>query len=70
MDTHDRETFKKLTEQKYFMKICLLRELFHCYLEFAPPAEQEEIVDAGFCSPQIMIYRWMMKLAVLLTLQR
>ncbi|KAE9356567.1 hypothetical protein PR003_g2254 [Phytophthora rubi] len=51
MDTHERETNKRLTEQEYLMKICLLRELFYCYLEFAPPAEQEEIVDAAFVLP-------------------
>ncbi|KAG3109677.1 hypothetical protein PI124_g10934 [Phytophthora idaei] len=51
MDTHEREKTRKLTEQEYLMKICLLRELFHCYLEFAPPAEQTEIVDAAFVFP-------------------
>ncbi|ETL83323.1 hypothetical protein L917_16719 [Phytophthora nicotianae] len=51
MNTHERDTTRRLTEQDYLMKICLLRELFHCYLEFAPPAEQTEIVDAAFVFP-------------------
>ncbi|EEY59543.1 uncharacterized protein PITG_12112 [Phytophthora infestans T30-4] len=51
MDTHERETTRRLTEQDYLMKICLLRELFNCYLEFAPPAEQTEVADAAFVLP-------------------
>ncbi|KAG7388302.1 hypothetical protein PHYPSEUDO_012828 [Phytophthora pseudosyringae] len=51
MGVHEREATRRLAEQEYLMKICLLRELFHCYLEFAPPAEQSEIVDAAFLFP-------------------
>ncbi|KAL4110911.1 hypothetical protein PRIC1_002595 [Phytophthora ramorum] len=51
MKPTEHEASIKLTEQEYLMKICLLRELFYCYLEFAPPAEQAEIVDAAFLLP-------------------
>ncbi|KAL3662480.1 hypothetical protein V7S43_012335 [Phytophthora oleae] len=51
MDTHERGIIRRRTEQEYLMKICLLHELFHCYLDFAPPVEQNEIVDAAFLLP-------------------
>eukprot|EP00644_Phytophthora_capsici_P001092 jgi/Phyca11/571795/estExt2_Genewise1.C_PHYCAscaffold_430340 len=51
MDIHERETIKRRMEQECLMKICLLDELFHCYLDFAPPIEQNEIVDAAFLLP-------------------
>ena len=51
MDHSEREAHLKVTERKYLMKICLLRELFHCYLDFAPPIEQSEIADAAFLLP-------------------
>lgn len=51
MSTHEREAMKRLTEQEYLMKICLLRELFYCYLDFAPLAEQTEIGEAAFVLP-------------------
>ncbi|CAI5717776.1 unnamed protein product [Peronospora destructor] len=51
MDHSDREAHMKLTEREYLMKICLLRELFHCYLDFAPPIEQSEVIDAAFLLP-------------------
>ncbi|CAH0476748.1 unnamed protein product [Peronospora belbahrii] len=51
MNHSEREAQTKLTERKYLMKICLLRELFHCYLDFASPIEQSEIVSAAFLLP-------------------
>ncbi|KAK1930534.1 hypothetical protein P3T76_013856 [Phytophthora citrophthora] len=55
MDIHERETTKRRTEQEYLMKICLLHELFHCYLDFAPPVEQNDIVDAAFLLPGLEV---------------
>ncbi|TDH73388.1 hypothetical protein CCR75_006669 [Bremia lactucae] len=52
-DAQELETIKRLTEEEYLMKICLLQELFYCYLEFALPAEKPRIVDAAFALPSI-----------------
>ncbi|KAI9922562.1 hypothetical protein PsorP6_000095 [Peronosclerospora sorghi] len=51
MDRGECEEYKKMKEQEYLMKICLLRELFQCYLSFASPIEQTQIVNAAFLLP-------------------
>ncbi|CAI5709659.1 unnamed protein product [Peronospora farinosa] len=51
MDHSERKAHMKLTEREYLMKICLLQELFHCYLDFTPSIEQSEVVDAAFVLP-------------------
>jgi hypothetical protein len=53
LNLSERATCIKLTEQEYLMKICLLRELFYCYLEFVPPIEQADIVDSAFLVPSV-----------------
>ncbi|GMF31832.1 unnamed protein product [Phytophthora fragariaefolia] len=50
-NTHECEIIRRLTEHECLTKICLLREIFHCYLDFATPVDQEEIVDAAFLFP-------------------
>ncbi|RLN91726.1 hypothetical protein BBJ28_00005830 [Nothophytophthora sp. Chile5] len=50
MSSNDRAASKMAMEQEYLMKICLLRELFHCYVEFSPSLEMK-IVDAGVLLP-------------------
>ncbi|RLN98818.1 hypothetical protein BBJ28_00001420 [Nothophytophthora sp. Chile5] len=50
MSSDDRAASEKAMEQEYLMKICLLRELFHCYVEFSPSLEMK-IVDAGVLLP-------------------
>uniref|UniRef100_M4BV20 Uncharacterized protein n=1 Tax=Hyaloperonospora arabidopsidis (strain Emoy2) TaxID=559515 RepID=M4BV20_HYAAE len=51
MDHSERDVHQKLLEREYLTKICLLRELFHCYMGFATPIEQSEIVDAACLLP-------------------
>ncbi|KAL7686461.1 hypothetical protein Plhal304r1_c026g0086581 [Plasmopara halstedii] len=56
MDSRERYTLKRLTEQEYLVKICLLRELFYCYLDFASPAEKTEIAGAALVLPTSFTY--------------